>query len=81
MINYAGLGRILFPTMNIKIIKYIDIIKGIKPGTKQSTVKNSHIRIKINIWNLVKRDLTNLKFLKFHFTQQHADYIKLKQFT
>lgn len=39
MINYASLGRILFPTMNIKIIKYIDIIKGIKPGTKQSTVK------------------------------------------
>lgn len=39
MINYAGLGRILFPTMNIKILKYIDIIKGTKPGTEQSTAK------------------------------------------
>lgn len=54
MTNYTGLGGILFPTMNIKILKYIDTIKGTKPGTKQSTVKNTHIMIKINIWNLAR---------------------------
>lgn len=39
MINYAGLGRIPFPTMDIKILKHIDIIKGIKPDTKPKPSK------------------------------------------
>lgn len=39
MINYAGLGRIPFPTMDIKILKDIDIIKGIKPDTKPKPSK------------------------------------------
>lgn len=46
MINYAGLGRIPFPTMDIKILKTHRYNKGNKARhqakAQQSTVKNSH---------------------------------------
>lgn len=77
MINYAGLGRILFPNNEHQDNKIHRYNKENKARYQAENCKKTPIRIKTNIWSLARRDQTNLKFFKIHFTQQHADYIKL----
>lgn len=79
MINYAGPCRIPFATKNIKIFKYRIIKKESSqvPSKSAAMYRKKLIRTKINIWNLARLDLANLKFSKFYFTEQHTDCIKL----